>query len=162
MSARVRGLLARAQGERFRVVQWSLQIDHLHLIVEAGNERDLSRSMAKLNTGLAKMLNRVAARKGPVLRERFRQLRTPRETHYALRYVLNNAHKHRILGAGLDPVSSAVMFDGWRDRDRLPVPPDGSVRPPQTWLLRTGWRRHGLIDVPSREADPLAKRYVLT
>jgi REP element-mobilizing transposase RayT len=157
VSSRVRRLLIRAQGEQFRVVHWSLQTDHVHLIVEAQNKHALSRSMAKLNTGLAKLLNRIALRRGPVLRERYhdRQLRTPRETHHTLRYVLNNAHKHRVLMAGLDPLSSAPMFDGWSQADHPPAPPDGSARPPQTWLLRIGWRRHGLISVPSNNAsDP--------
>jgi putative transposase len=151
VSSRVRALLRGAQRDTFRVVHWSLQRDHFHLIVETENERALSRGMAKLNTGVAKMFNRLAARRGPVLRERFHdhQLRTPRETHHALRYVLNNALKHGVLSTGLDPVSSAAMFEGWSDRSRSPTPTDGTVRPAQTWLLRVGWRKHGLIAVPS-------------
>jgi putative transposase len=151
VSARMRDLLARAQGETFRVVQWSLQVDHFHLIIEAESERELARSMAKLNTGFAKMLNRIASRRGPVLRERYHdhQLRTPRETHHALRYVLNNGHKHGVLTTAIDPLSSAPMFHGWAHCYGSPAPPDGSVRAPQTWLLRIGWQRHGRINMPS-------------
>ena len=55
----------------------------------------------------------------------------------------------------LDPYASGVFFDGWRDphtdlRRRLVAPPEPydplPALCPTTWLLATGWRRHGLIE----------------
>jgi hypothetical protein len=47
-------------------------------------------------------------------------------------------------GAVLDPLSLAVSFDGFAT-----VPPSAPRAGPsvvaQTWLLREGWKRHGLI-----------------
>jgi hypothetical protein len=82
-----------------------------------------------------------------------RALRTPREVRNAIAYVLLNARKHWAERTGaappvrLDVASSAVWFDCWTRR----VQPLSSREPPcvaepRTWLLRVGWRRHGLID----------------
>jgi putative transposase len=86
-----------------------------------------------------------------------RSLRTPREVRRALAYVLLNARRHlakrrhaaRAAGAVLDPASSARWFDGWRASARAAQPEPGSapeVARPRTWMLRVGWRRHGLVD----------------
>ena len=49
--------------------------------------------------------------------------------------------------AAVDPASSGRFFSGWNRRFQPPSshhPPP--VAPPHTWLLRVGWRRHGLLD----------------
>jgi len=147
-------LLASATRATFRIVQWSVQVDHLHLVLEADDARTLSRGMASLNCRLAKSVNRLAMRKGAVLRERYHahQLATPREVHRALGYVLNNAHHHRLLTAGVDPMSSGPMFDGWANAPHERATRDASVAEPRTWLLRIGWRRHGALRVPNEPA----------
>jgi hypothetical protein len=63
--------------------------------------------------------------------------------------VLNNArhHGHWRHAIEPDPLSSSWWFDGFRTPSSQP-PPSGPppVVAARTWLLRTGWRRHGLID----------------
>jgi hypothetical protein len=84
------------------------------------------------------------------LRDHLRVLKTPLEVKRALNYVLNNARKHlgaRAPGVGrVDPASSGPWFQGWREGiiafARSPAP----VARAATWLLRVGWRRHGLLD----------------
>jgi hypothetical protein len=136
----------------FRLVHYTLQNTHAHLLVEASDADALGRGMMAVGARIARALNRTFGRRGPVLVERFhaRILRSPREVRNALAYVLLNARRHaRRLWAGLriDPASSARWFDGWRRRD-APGPRAGvvPVARPRTWLLMTGWRRHGLID----------------
>jgi REP element-mobilizing transposase RayT len=147
-----RSLAGACDQRRFRVVHYSLQSNHVHLIVEAGGAADLGRGMKSIGARLARAANRVFARKGPVLLDRFhhRVLKTPREVRSALAYVLLNARRLAGRRAGqagaVDPASSGRGFDGWRRRiasDRDPP----SVARPHTWLIRTGWRRHGLIDL---------------
>jgi REP element-mobilizing transposase RayT len=138
-----------------RLIHFSLQSNHLHAIVEARDEHALGRAMKGLCVRIARALNRIGQRRGRVFADRYhaRPLRTPREVRYALAYTLNNARKHGVPVAGLDPCSSAAAFDGWRDRGvralaELVAPPVSVAR---SWLLRVGWRRHGLIgmeDVP--------------
>jgi putative transposase len=51
--------------------------------------------------------------------------------------------------APLDPASSARWFDGWRPEAASRIQNSGAaseVARPRTWLLRIGWRRHGLVD----------------
>jgi REP element-mobilizing transposase RayT len=77
----------------FRLVHYSLLSNHAHLIVEAADASALARGMKAIGSRLARAVNRVLTRRGPVLLERFhlRVLRTPLETRRALAYVLLNA-----------------------------------------------------------------------
>jgi len=79
--------------------------------------------MKSLGARLARAVNRVFRRSGPVLADRYhvRVLRTPREVRNALAYVLLNARRHaaqvgRMVSRALriDPASSGRWFDGWR------------------------------------------------
>ena len=143
----------------FRVNHYSLQGDHAHLIVEARGKDALARGMKSIAARLARALNRVAGRSGPVLDGRYhhRSLRSPREVRRALAYVLLNARRHlakqrraaRAAAVPLDPASSARWFDGWRWEVASRAPESTATREvagPRTWLLRIGWRRHGLVD----------------
>jgi hypothetical protein len=148
----------------FRVAHYSLQGDHAHLIIEAQGKEALGRGMMSIGARLARAVNRVGQRSGPVLDGRYhhRSLRSPREVRRALAYVLLNARRHlaksrgvsRSATAHLDGASSARWFDGWRrdatTRGQTAREDAGGAQPevarPRTWLLRVGWRRHGLVD----------------
>ena len=141
------------------MVHYSLLSNHAHLIVEAADRDALGRGMNAVGARLARAANRVFGRRGRVLEERYhlRVLRTPLEVRRAIRYVLLNARRHaRRAGRralSLDPASSGRWFDGWKRGLVARAPGLTSVAPPHTWLLRTGWRRHGLLDpadVPGR------------
>jgi REP-associated tyrosine transposase len=110
---------------------------------------------------LARAVNRVAGRTGPVLADRYhhRLLPSPKEVRNALRYVLLNSRRHAAKAkaalAGhvrLDPASSARWFNGWRcdkvtvEREGTSVRERPAVARARTWLLAVGWRRYGLLD----------------
>jgi hypothetical protein len=134
----------------------------LHLVVESADKEALGRGMKSVGIRLARAVNRVFGRTGPVLFGRYhlRVLRTPREVRNALAYVLLNVRKHWRQRYGvtppvrLDVASSGAWFDGWKH----PPPIGGPIgaRPvarARFWLLREGWRRRGLVDpaeVPGR------------
>ena len=136
-----------------RLVHWSVQHGHIHLLVEPESERALSRGLQGLCIRLAKSVNRTFGRSGRVFADRYHgvPLRSPRQTRNALAYVLLNARHHATTRGetpshGLDPCSSSPCFDGWT----TPRPPTqgpwaATIRPASTWLLHTGWRLHGLI-----------------
>ncbi len=144
----------------FRLVHYSLQDTHAHFVVEAVDRRALGRGMMALASRLARAVNRVTEHTGPVFSDRYhsRLLKTPRECHRALRYVLLNARHHARAHAGrtrvaLDPASSARWFDGWKtdptaanERASAGAGLASPVAAPTTWLLARGWRRHGLLD----------------
>lgn len=149
------------QRKGFRLVHYSIQHHHLHLIVEAQGSEALSRGTRGLSIRIARRINALLARKGRVFADRYfaRALKTPREVHHCLRYVLLNGAKHEAQRGvvypkgGNDPFSSARYFDGFREV--VPVPVDEVTSPvaqARTYLLRKGWRLHGLIsmdDIPS-------------
>jgi REP element-mobilizing transposase RayT len=149
-----------------RLVHYSVQFDHIHLIVEIASKMGLSRGMQGLMIRMARALNRVLGRRGAVFSDRYhaRALGTPREIKNALVYVLNNRLHHTRVPtrrAVFDPYSSAVWFEGWREG--LQSWPKAEARPPpvvapSTWLLAQSWKRHpapSLTDVPgSARARP--------
>jgi REP element-mobilizing transposase RayT len=119
-------LEAGAEHAGFRLVHYSVQGNHLHLIVEADDARALSRAMQGLAVGIARAINRAAARRGKVFADHYfaRELRTPTEVRRAVRYVLDNLLLHASLTPRTDSCASSAP-----------------VAQPATWLLRIGWQR---------------------
>lgn len=151
---------ARRNIEQFRLLHYSVQSDHIHLVVEASDKRALSRGVQGLAIRVALYVNKLLARRGTFWADRWHghALRTPREVRSALVYVLANFRKHkRVSRAGIDPFSSAEWFDGWCFTTGVapPLAVQRRFRPieghapavaqPRTWLARVGWRRHGLV-----------------
>jgi putative transposase len=148
----VRGSIGSSEKDGFRVVHFSIQSNHLHLIVEAENELTLSRGMQALSIRVVHAAHRALGHGGTVFAERYHahQLRTPHETRAALLYVLQNWLKHG-RGGDYDPRSSAFWFDGW-GRPPPKIEDEPIVAKGRTWLLRMGWRRHGLLRPGERPA----------
>ena len=164
-----------AMREDFRIVHLSVQGTHLHLLVEADSKSAITRGMRGFQISAARQINAVMTartgklRTGAVFPDRYhsRALTSPRAVRHALAYVLNNWRRHRedrddrARTWAVDPFSSGVMFPGWREREGMPTlfrPPRTYLGVvtwlPRTWLLRTGWTRHGLVsthEVPGPE-----------
>ena len=152
-----RALWAGCRREGFRLVHFSIQKRHLHLMVEAKDAQGLSRGMQGLAVRVARRLNKQLGRRGKVFVDRYfsRILRTPSETRNCLVYVLNNARRHDVERdrrgeiiarrfreeRWVDPCSSGRYFDGWRGARGSPPDAEAPVAPPGTWLLSAGWLR---------------------
>jgi len=155
----IRGVIAESHRDDFRIVHFGVMTNHLHLIIEAADRDALRSGIQGFKIRLAKCLNTLFERSGPVFGERYheRVLKTPREVRHALRYVLNNFRHHTpqtLDRAWFDPYSSAPWFDGWSTPLLLNTPAKRALastppptRPATVWLLTTGWRRHGAIGV---------------
>jgi REP element-mobilizing transposase RayT len=122
----------------FRVIHFSVQGNHIHVIVEAPDPESLARAMRGLEVRMARALNKVMHRRGPVFADRYHAhlLRTPREAAHAVRYVLENWTVHAcregwVVPRGVDPCCSAASHD--------PAPP--MVVEPPWWMLRVGVER---------------------
>jgi len=120
----IRNALAAASTHGFRVLHYSVQADHLHLLVEADEPTGFARGVQGLAIRVARAVNRALGRRGRVWGDRYHAhvLRTPREVRNALVYVLNNFRKHVRNARGLDPFSSARWFDGWTTAVEAPRP----------------------------------------
>ena len=123
--------------------------------------------MQGLGVRLARRLNKVLGRRGRLIEERYHvtRLTTPRQVKNALLYILNNGRKHRAERGlpcetgWLDPCATGVYFEHWgeqvsgitawqswvRQLDEKLGPKAGprSIVAPRSWLLRTGWHKHG-------------------
>ncbi|BDG01274.1 hypothetical protein AMOR_02700 [Anaeromyxobacter oryzae] len=154
-------------GGGVRIVHFSVQTNHVHLVGEAVGTSELSRGLQGLSIRIARGVNRATRRRGKLWADRYhaRVLRTPREVRNALCYVLQNARRHSDVRRGIvepgwiDPCSSGRWFEAWRGEHRAAPRTDAVAEPPpvaapRTWLLSTGWRRWGLIDVD--EVPPAA------
>ncbi len=152
----------KARRRTFRVVHFSIQPNHLHLIVEATSKTALARGMQGLASGLARRVNNRLGRRGSLFADRYHghALARPTEVRNAIVYVIKNFEKHPVAipdrtpepREGIDPCSSARWFSGWAIPPPPPIDPS-PVAEPHTWLLRAGWKRRGLVQ---RDERPVA------
>jgi putative transposase len=137
--AAIRRCFVAARGQHgLRLVEFAVLGDHLHLVVEAEDDKALSRGVQGLCIRVARALNRLLDRSGRVFADHYHShlLRSPTELVNAIKYVLGNAARH-YAEAGADACSSGVA-----EALELLVLPTG-------WLLREGWRRARSRVVPS-------------
>ena len=162
----------------FRLTAWTIQSNHLHLLVEAASKEHLSRALQGIQVCLARGWNRIWRRRGAVFAGRFhsRPVKDPFDARRTLAYVLKNHLRHGLSWSILfDPASSALWSDLWlerefweKERERHGIsgtqPP---VASPKTHLLRQVFRpgilsafgrpqgRFRDLDLPARKAlDP--------
>ncbi|HEU0031713.1 MAG TPA: transposase [Kofleriaceae bacterium] len=174
--------MAKRYDFRFRIVHMSVQADHIHLIVEADDKVALAKGMQGFQISAAKHINAAIGeltgtrRRGTVFPDRYhaRALKTPREVHRVLNYVLNNWRHHGEDRSGraatwmIDPYSTGIAFWGWKElvgAQSLFRPPERYMALltwlPKTWLLLYGWEKHPPISaysVPGREAEARTRR----
>lgn len=172
----IREAIARSHTDDFRIVHFNIEVNHLHLITESAHDLARAAGLRAFQVRLARAINRLVRRVGPVFADRYhcRALRTPLEVRNALRYVLNNALHHAPRSSEdptwFDPCSSAAWFDGWSVPlvidtwwKRALVAMPNPCAPATVWLLRVGWRAHGLIrtgEAPAVHRSKKKKRVI--
>ena len=154
----IRKAIRESHNGSFRVVEFNVLGNHLHLVVETSGAAALGRGMQGFEVRLVRRLNKILKRRGHLFRTRYhnRTLTSPRDVRNTLRYVLCNRKHHnaekRFDKYWIDPFSSAQWFTGWA----APIAPwhrsmevrltvDATV-----WLMTTGWKRHGLLRFDER------------
>ena len=160
-----------------RIVHVSIQRTHVHLLVESADRLALAKGMQAFQVSAARRINRAMSVEGKVLRrgrvfvDRYHAelIKSPRQARHVLAYVLNNWRKHgedereeRARDWLVDPFSTGVLFDGWKERAQIPKWPAGYVtlvvQAPRTWLLTRGWAMHGPISCLAAPAASTPKR----
>jgi REP element-mobilizing transposase RayT len=136
------------------VIHFSLQSNHLHMIVEAKNSEALGRGMKSFGARLGKSLRKIIGGRGSVFAGRYdlNVLKSPTEMKHALAYVLLNASKHFKLIEHIDDFSSGYAFKEWRAlmgrkmnnlmREQLSLTKVffEELSEPRSWLCREGWK----------------------
>lgn len=134
-SRRSFSVIARAlatAAERFgmRIVQFAVEGNHVHLVVEAEATEALARGMQGFSIRVAKGLNKMMHRRGRVLADRYHAhlLRTPSETRRAVAYVRDNHRKHMAQVGEALPRAYVDPF--------TPAGAGMTLPRPRSWLLR--------------------------
>jgi len=121
----------------FRVVHFSVQHNHLHLVTEAIDRKAMSNGLRSLLIRIARGLNRVMCARGRRFSDRYHEhvLGTPTEVRNALRYVIGNRFVH--LGRWGHQLAHDLVdvFSSLAAADLVDLP--------ECWLLREGWTRAG-------------------
>ena len=114
----------------FGLVHFSVQGNHIHLIVEAKGAQSLSKGMQGLTIRMARRLNLVMKRRGSVFADRYHAhiLKSPREVRNAVAYVLGN-HKHHAMQQG------RVLNINFVDKFCSATAAADLTLAPRTWLL---------------------------
>jgi REP element-mobilizing transposase RayT len=101
--------IANARVHGLRILHFSFQSNHIHLIVEANDNKTLTKCMRSLTITFAKGL-----RCGRIQIERYHlhALRTVRESQNAIHYVLFNQQKHeKGIYSTINEYSSVLSFE---------------------------------------------------
>lgn len=133
-----------------RITHFSIQGNHVHLLLEADGARALATAMRALSIRIARGLNRMMGRRGPVFVGRYHAhvLRTPAEVRNALRYVLGNFASHA--GRRGEPVPAGFVDRFSSATVKAPRGAQGVLfaapvtREARTWLLRRVERTAGI------------------
>ena len=75
---RVERAFARAQRDDFRILAFSVQRDHIHLVLEATGDRSLRSSVHGLTIRVARAINKALGRTGRVWADRYHRRDLPR------------------------------------------------------------------------------------
>jgi REP element-mobilizing transposase RayT len=174
--AALRAVFARSSEKGFRLLQFSVQGNHLHLIAEGDDGVAFARGIQRLLSRAAMAVNALARRSGSIWRDRHHRepLTTPSQVRNAYAYVLFNDRKHALASGalsdasleGFDACSSSRWFADWSPA--APAPPKTLARAgpsflasPLTWLARRGWKPRGLLrfdEVPRTRPTASAPR----
>lgn len=100
--------IKRARLKNLKVIHYTLEYNHIHLLVEAYGHKNLHQGMQSFGISLAKQINRLKSLKGAVYKHRYhlRKLSSARELKNVLHYIFNNGIHHSRTSSLLDPYNS--------------------------------------------------------
>lgn len=89
--------IQRGRVQGLRIHHYTLEHDHVHLIVEARNNYELGKGMQAFGVCFAKGINKCKSLKGAAYKHRYhlRKINSARDLKTVMRYVFNNSKKHR-------------------------------------------------------------------
>lgn len=98
------------------IVHYTLEYDHIHMLVEARDNETLAKGMQSFGICFSKGINKLKGLKGQVYKSRYhlRILKTPREIKNVVHYILGNSVKHKS-GSFLNSYNSLVVSRNLRE-----------------------------------------------
>lgn len=99
-------LNARRQG--LKVIHFSLEYDHIHLLIEADNNQTLGKGMKAFGVTIAKKINKFRGLMGAVYKHRyhFRRIESSKQLKNVMKYIFSNGVKHGTAKSLISPYNS--------------------------------------------------------
>jgi putative transposase len=146
--------LLKAKAKGLHALHYSIQGNHLHLLVESADNQALAAGMNSFGTSFAKAVRKKLGGKGKVFDGRYHLgvLKNPTQMKNTLAYVLLNQAKHEKLIPYNDRFSSSQHFNEWKTLlgkgigpilddwrpNKNPLP--DYLNQPKSWLASKGWK----------------------
>lgn len=104
--------IKRARLKKLKIIHYTLEYNHVHLLVEAINHDVLHSGMQALGIFFAKAINKAKALRGRVYKHRyhFRQISSPRDLKNVLHYIFHNGVKHKRVRSPIDFYNSYLAW----------------------------------------------------
>lgn len=102
--------ILKARRKGVRVIHYTLEYNHVHLLVEASNNLLLSKAMQSFGITFAKYINKVKRINGDVYKQRhhLRKINGPLDLKHVLHYIFYNGVKHKSTNRILSVYNSAI------------------------------------------------------
>lgn len=102
--------IKRARLKKLKVLHYSLEYNHVHLLVEARDNQIIHQGMQAFGISFAKAINKIKFLKGRVYKNRyhFRKITSLRDYKNVLLYIFRNGIKHKRTQSLFDPYNSMV------------------------------------------------------
>ncbi|MBC7430062.1 MAG: transposase [Bacteriovorax sp.] len=100
--------IIRARLKKLKVIHYTLEYNHVHLLVEASDHKVMHRGMQALGISLSKSINKIKCLKGTVYKHRYhlKRLTSTQQLKNVLHYIFNNGIHHKRTSSILDPYNS--------------------------------------------------------
>lgn len=100
--------IIRARLKGIRVIHYTLEYNHVHLLVEAHCHTIMHRGMQAFGISIAKAINKIKIRSGTVYKHRYhlRKITSPRQLKNVIHYIFHNGIHHKRTMSFLDPYNS--------------------------------------------------------
>ena len=100
--------IKRARLKGLKVVHYTLEYNHVHLLVECVDNEVLHRGMQAFGITIAKAINKIKRVKGGVYKNRYhlRLINSSRQLKNVLHYIFDNGIKHRRTNSRIDLFNS--------------------------------------------------------
>ena len=100
--------ILKGRSSGLRIIHFTLEYDHVHLLVESDCKVKLGRGMMRLGVTLAKGINKYKSEKGRVYKQRYHQrfIQSGRDLKNVMNYIFKNGLKHKTAASIINPFNS--------------------------------------------------------
>ena len=102
--------IKRARLKELKVIHYTLEYNHVHLLVESADNSVLHRGMQAFGITIAKAINKIKRTKGNVYKNRYhlRIINSPKQLKNVLHYIFCNGIKHKRTKSKIDLFNSMI------------------------------------------------------